>query len=249
MDYTSSSEQMGEAMERARRHWQAGLKAEAAIGMPVSRSPVAVTVAISREAGSNGALIAAQLGERLNWPVYDRKLLERISEEMGLRASLLASVDEKRVSWVRECLGSFSSAPAVSSSAYVHRLIEIVFSLAAHGECVIVGRGAAQMLPPATTLRVYLLAPRPARVRVVKERLGLSEAEALRWIETTDQERSRFVREYFHKDPADPHGYDLVLNTTRLPIEESAAIIEEMLCRFRAGLAKVAAAGAGVSHG
>jgi cytidylate kinase len=234
MDHNSSSEQIAEAMERVRREWQARLKTATLAGVPVSRAPAAFTIAVSREAGCNGALIAARLGERLGWLVYDRLLLERIAEEMGLRSSLLAGVDEKRMGWLRECIAAFSATPAVSGSAYVRHLVEMVLSLAAHGECVVVGRGAAQILPAATTLRVRLVAPLEERVAVAQARLGSSEAEAARWVRTTDRERLSFVRDHFHMDPCDPHGYDLVLNTARLSIEEAAEVIEATLRRFQA---------------
>jgi cytidylate kinase len=232
MEHKSSSEHIADAMERVRREWKARLKTAKVAGVPVSPAPTPFTIAVSREAGSNGALVAARLGERLGWLVYDRMLLDRIAEEMGLRSSLLATVDEKRVSWLRECMAAFTSTPTASTSAYVRHLVEMVLTLAAHGDCVIVGRGAPQILPPATTLRVRLMAPLEERVAMVQSRLGLSKAEAARWVRTTDRDRIAFVHDNFHKDPCDPHGYDLVLNTVRLSADESAEVIEETLRRF-----------------
>jgi cytidylate kinase len=200
----------------------------------VKPAPAAFTVALSREAGANGAVIAGRLGDRLGWAVYDRALLDWIAGEMGLRTSLLESVDEKRVSWLRECVEAFASAPGVTGGAFVRHLVEMMLSLATHGECVIVGRGAAQLLPAATTLRVRLVADPRDRVAVIRQRLGLSEGEAVRWVETTDRERDRFVRDHFHKDPADPRGYDLVLNASRFSVDECAEVIEEALLRLQA---------------
>ena len=51
-----------------------------------------------------------------------------------------------------------SATAGPAASGYVHRLIQTLLSLAAKGECVILGRGAAQALPPQTTLRVRLVA-------------------------------------------------------------------------------------------
>ena len=187
-------------------------------------APTAFTIALSREAGTPGTSVARAVGARLDWPVYDQDLLQRIAEEMGLRTSLLASVDEKGVSWLEECMEAFSSVPAVTESAYVRRLIETVLSLAAHGQCVIVGRGAAHILPPATTLRVRLVGTREDRVAATSRRLKISLAEAARWVETTDKQRSRFVRDHFYKDPADPDQYDLVLNASRFTVEQCAEL-------------------------
>ena len=85
------------------------------------------------------------VGARLNWPVYDQELLRRVADDMGQRAHMLESLDEKQANWLQESLSGFvTSAPTVDSSAYVHRLTETLFSLAANGECIILGRGAGR---------------------------------------------------------------------------------------------------------
>jgi cytidylate kinase len=225
----SSSERLAEAMARARSQWQASRKAEPPSAMPPSPSPPAWTVAVSREAGANGPRIARAVGEQLGWLVYDRELLERVAGEMGVRASLLKSVDERRKLWVQEGLEAFSSAPAISASAYARHLLETLLSLAAHGDCVIVGRGAAQLLPAATTLRVRLVGPVEDRVEAIRQRFGISREEAARWVKETDDERARFVRDHFRKDPAGLHLYDLVLNSSRLSVSACAGLIVEAL--------------------
>src|SRR5262249_28050963 len=136
---------------------------------PLSAHP-AWTIAISREAGANGTGIARLVGERLGWPVYDRELLERIAHNMGLHARLVENVDEKQRSWLEESLAGLSSARALSGSRYVRHLVRTVLSLAARGNCVLVGRGAAQVLPAGTTLRVRLVAPLEARITAVSRK-------------------------------------------------------------------------------
>jgi len=151
-----------------------------------------------------------------------------------VRASLLESVDERRKGWLQECLEAFGSGSTVSESAYVRRLVETLLALASRGECVLVGRGAPQLLPAATTLRVRLVGPVADRVKVVRQRFGISEEEAARWVAKTDAERGRFVKDHFRKDPADPRLYDLVLNSARLSAGECADLIVEALRRLQA---------------
>jgi cytidylate kinase len=153
---------------------------------------------------------------------------------LGGQAPGLLPGDERRQNWLQECLKALSSGRTVSASAYVPHLLETLLSLAAHGECVLVGRGAAQVLPAATTLRVRLVGPVEDRVQAIRQRFGISPEEAARWVERTDGERGRFVQEHFHKDPADPRLYDLVLNASRLTVNECADLIIETLHRLRA---------------
>jgi cytidylate kinase len=132
---------MAEVVARARRRWQTQQRTVEPAEALTPPAPRAFTIAISREAGANGSAVGRLLGERLGWPVYDYELVERIANEMGLRSTLLESVDEKRMGWLEECVASFSRG-AVAESAYVRHLVETLLTLAMHGECIIVGRGA-----------------------------------------------------------------------------------------------------------
>jgi cytidylate kinase len=234
MNPKSSSERLAETMERTRQRWHALRATEATTGTTAVRASPAFTIALSREAGTNASLVAQLLGERSGWAVYDRELLERVAEEMGLRASLLESVDERHKSWLQECFEAFASTSAVSKSAYVRHLVETLLALAVHGECVIVGRGAAQVLPMATTLRVRLVGPMEARIETICQRFRMSHEEATQWVEQIDRERVQFVQDHFQKDPTDPRRYDLVLNTSRFSAMACAELILEALHRLQA---------------
>jgi cytidylate kinase len=218
------------------RRWQMQRAAAAARRDLPTRVSHAFSVAISREAGTMGSAVAVEVGKVLNWHVYDRELLEKIADEMGLRASLLESVDERQQNWFRESvqaqLASFMSggaAPWASESKFVHRLVETVLALGVHGECVIVGRGAAFILPAETTLRVSLVAPVRDRIAVLSRQMSISLREAARRVRTIDRERVDFVQDHFMKNPTDASNFDVVLNVSRLSVGECTKLIVESL--------------------
>jgi cytidylate kinase len=198
----------------------------------------AFTIALSRETGAGGTSVAREVGRRLNWPVYDHELLEQIARELHVGVSQLRAVDEQPGNWVSEWAEAFAAVPTVAEPAYFRRLLQLLLSLGARGECVIVGRGAPHLLPAATTLRVRLVAAREDRVAAMSRLLGLSGPEAARRVETTDRERAQFVKNHFRKDPADPQSYDLILNASRFSVAECADLITEALARLRAGPAE-----------
>jgi Cytidylate kinase-like family len=208
-----------------RRHAERS-KAAAA---PLPPAPRPFTVALSREAGTRAGDVARAVGARLSWPVFDRELVERVADDLGLRSSLLEAVDEKRTSWIQETLESLRGTSAVSGPGYVKHLVTTLLSLGVHGECIIVGRGGAQVLPEATTLRVRLVAPLPQRAAVISQRFGIDLFEAQRRTKQIDKERIHFVERYFHKDSVDPHHYDLILNAARFGVEGSANVVIEAL--------------------
>jgi cytidylate kinase len=223
MTHSFSSTALTEALVRANEHWQLRRQRESTAAEKAA--PAAYTIAVSREAGTYGAAIARAVADRLGWPLYDRELLQRIADDLGVHHALIESVDERKVSWLSDYLEGFSRYPGVSQYAYIHRLLKTLLSLAAHGHCVIVGRGATMALPAATTLRVRIVAPLEYRIEAVRHEHGISKEEAARRVETTDRERDAFVREHFHKETADSRHYDLVVNAARFSVEQCAELI------------------------
>jgi cytidylate kinase len=230
MNVRGQSERSPQALMRAMQHWE-GRRQAAGPGS----APAGFTVAISREVGARGTSVARAVGERLGWPVYDHELLETIAREQNVRVSLLESVDERRTSWIEESMEGFAEIPAVSASEYVRYLTETLLSLAAHGACVIVGRGAAQVLPPASTLRVRLVAPPEQRIAWMMREHGLAHDAAARRVAEVEHERHRFVRDHYQKDPTNQHGYDLVLNSGRWSVADCADLIVDALNRLAKG--------------
>ncbi len=190
-----------------------------------TNQPLAVAVAITREAGSGGAEIARAVGAQLGWPVYDRELLVRIAEEKGLDARLLQHLDERYASWLEELFSGFTTQKHPTEGMFLKQLLTILVSLSKVGHCVIVGRGAGHVLPPQTTLHIRVIAPRAVRVARIEQQKGCSKEQAERWVDVTDADRVRFVKEHFHKDPNDALNYDLIVNSGRHSIEGCAALI------------------------
>ncbi len=226
-------------IERACRHWEARRQAIAQQRDITPETAQTFTIALSREAGTQGTLIANEVGQRLCWHVYDHELLEQIAREMGLRTALLESVDERQQSWMHQSIEASlatlmtgESAPWAIESAYVHHLVETVHALGVHGECVIVGRGAGFILPPERTLRVHLVGSLRDRIAVVAGHRGLSEHDAANLVRTLDHERNEFVAKHFFRNPNDPSNYDVVLNVPRLTVKHAADLIIEALHRM-----------------
>lgn len=191
--------------------------------------PRDVTIAISREAGARGDTVAAAVGKRLGWAVYDHELVERIAGEMKTGISLLDRIDERHRTWVQECIDSFFMGRSVPETAYVRQLVETLTSLAAVGKCIVVGRGAAHVLPAESTLRVRIVAPMNDRIWIVMREHGLSYGAAHKYLVETESARTEFIRDHFFVDPADPHNYDLVINSSRCSTSECVDLIVDAL--------------------
>src|SRR5689334_21977800 len=141
------------------------------------------TVALSREAGTPAVEVAWEVASRLDWTVYDRELPLALARELKLPLEIVEKIDERRQSWLLECIGGFVSAPELSEGRYFRHMTALVRSMGERGRCVIVGRGAAYVLPPQSTLRVRLVGDREDRIATFGRRRHLDHVTAAREVE------------------------------------------------------------------
>ena len=185
-----------------------------------------VTIAVSRERYALGSQVALAIGKLIGWHVYDRELVDMVAERSVLRSELLESIDEHTRSWLIESLTGLSHPGEISSAGYLHHLKHVMAALASHGECVIVGRGAAAFLPVESTLRVRVQAPLEVRAERLAAAENLAKDEARKQAIEIDRERATFVNQHFGVDLSDPHLFDVIVNTERLsPADCAEAIV------------------------
>jgi hypothetical protein len=223
MTVTSFIHRQAEALE----HLLAGYRTEWEPGYttPEQAARNRFTIAVSREAGTPAVEVARAVGERLGWPVYDREVPARIAQETHLPVAVVEGVDERRQSWLMECFESFGSSCQLSESRYFRHLVSVVRLLGEQGGCLIVGHGAEFLLPQQTTLRVRLVGDRHDRIDALRRSLHLDRPTAAHRLDQINRERSRFLHEHFHVDPAQPGHYDLVLNSSHWSPSDCADFI------------------------
>lgn len=190
-------------------------------------------ITISREFGCQAYPLAETLHQRLNgragdqstWTVLDRLLLEKIAQESGYDKSELeyiTQVNPTFQSMITTFMGRNLADPFEVFS-YIKRMIRY---FAKAGNSIIVGRGGVcltQDLP--NVFHVRLVAPLPFKVGVIREYLGIGEAEAMAHIAARQAERDEFTRHFTNMDLSDPHLYHLIANNEKMSIGEIAGMI------------------------
>ena len=177
-------------------------------------------ITITREYGAGGGEVAGKLAERLGWEVLDRQLLHEAAEVQHMPDAELERLDEKAV----EMADRFRLHPP--HQQYIHGLTEAVRRAANRGNVILVGRGARHLLgdtPAALHLR--LVAPKAWRAHRMATLEGWSEEQALARSTEVDRTRDRFTRYFFGVAANQPAQYDLIVNSSRLPLDEVAAVV------------------------
>ena len=195
------------------------------------RRPVEVGpyLAISRESGTGGSQIARLVAEMIGWEILDRELLDCLAEMYRTSPALLNLVDETTTNWISEIFDNGIRPDFAAQTEYMFHLSRVILVAAQAGKIIYLGRGARFLLPQQRGLLVRLTASPGYRVQQIVERRHLSYDKARDYVEKTDAGRQEFVRQYFHRDIADPHLYDLMVNVERIGPQRTAQLIADAL--------------------
>jgi len=221
-------------VERQMRNWELARAQRLSVPAP-QREEVEDFIAISRNAGVQGKVVAAELGERLGWPVFGREILDVMAGNDDLRRQIYASMDERDLSWYEETLRALMQ-PEFVKNDYFNRLTETVLSLARQGHAVFLGRGADFILPRTIGFRVRLVAPFELCAEDFAKRHNLTPERARVEVARLEQERSEFIRNHFQIDPADPTRHDLTINMERFTLKQTVELI--LSARTATGMAR-----------
>lgn len=224
-----SSREISGIAERQMRTWALQLQSQQRLAEEKAVSPLPKLVhpylVVSREAGVDARELAQQVAERCGWKMLDRELLDYMAEHDHLSRLALEFVDERVASWFHEVFGKWLEKNLVTQAEYVSRLGKLALLAAQHESTVFVGRGIQFLLPRDAGLVVRIIAPRKQRIERLSRLRKLNARDAERYMDATDRERAQFVERYFHRDVADPHLYDMVLNLGYLSREEVVSLI------------------------
>ena len=180
---------------------------------------------ISREAGSEGGEVARRVGDRLNWAVLDKELVDSLAADLELEPRVLKLMDETRANWFSETLLNLFNSRLVAQQSYVELLGKVVALAASAEPVVVVGRGAHLILPAEHGHRIRVIAPEHARVTAIARCEGLDRSLAEKRMNEIDADRQGFIRRNFRSDATDASLYDLVVNTGTLGIDGSVEVI------------------------
>jgi hypothetical protein len=207
-------------LDRQARRWQI----EGGAGMPQPRGPL---VAVSRWAGAYGDEVALRVAEWLDYGLFGAESIDRLGAEPELGARLAEGLDAAQRAAIEARVASvMARAPAAPAG-----LVRVVATLGERGMAVVLGRGAASILPPARALRVLVVAPESVRAERTAEAQQIPLAEAAACVACADGARRAALRERFGIAAEDLTHYDLVLNTEALSIEAAAALAVDALRR------------------
>lgn len=194
-------------------------------------------ICIGRQFGSGGHEIALRVGQQLGIPVYEKNILHLACKYGGLAVKTLEDADEKATNpylYRVVCEGNHHVTRGLPTSEVLFALqSHEIRRIAAQEDCIFVGRCADFVLrdTDARLLRVFASAPFETRIQRKMDQEQLSHSQAVRLVRRMDRQRSKYREHYTGLSWNDPAGWDLMLDTSVLSIEQAA---EEVAARYLA---------------
>ena len=195
-------------------------------------------VTISSAYGALGGEVGRAVAAALDVPFLDRAIPAEVAQQLAVPVAEAETRDEALAGFFERLLGSFVMmgglygaamlpiADVPDESAFLEATEQIIRRHAASGSAVILGRAGMIVLADAPhVLRVRLSGPLEARIEQAMRRYGLTREQARQQERENDGARAAWVQRFYGRDVTDPSLYDLVINATKLGVEECTQVI------------------------
>lgn len=193
------------------------------------------TITISKEYGAESETLARLLADRLDYAILDKQAVAGPSERAGApspsehpspkrQSRLRTLVDQHAAETVRKVLQHGSGR--LEERAYYEVTVNLVKRAAEAGNMVILGWGAQCILADRPdTLHVRVVKLLEDRLVWLQQHFAMTAREARRLIQQEEQDSASYIEHFFNRAWDDPHLYHLIVNLSKVPIEEAAAMI------------------------
>jgi hypothetical protein len=222
------------AYEKAKLYIESHSKEKAELQKKKIKVEPGPCITISRQTGAAAEEISEILMDLLKprtknpdlqWAIFDKNLIEKVIEDHNLPEKISDYITEEKHSFLNSIMNElFGIHP--SPLTLVQKTAKTILQIAQMGNCIIVGRAANIITRNLeNTYHIRIIAPLKKRIEQVRMYFDFSEDEAKKFIEKEDEKRREYVKHYFHKNIDDSSIYDLVINTERQTLDETAQII------------------------
>lgn len=183
-------------------------------------------ISIGREFGSEGHEIAEKIAKDLGFKLYDRSILDELSDKMDIKVEIFEKYDEQpRNLILSRRVGEYTNS---MEEIVAEMQFDFISQKANEGESfVIVGRCADSVLKDMEGLiTVFICGNKECKIKHVMEKYHLSETEAAAKMMRHDKKRKQYHNRHSDSKWGDSRYYDICINSSPLGVDGTAKILE-----------------------
>lgn len=180
------------------------------------------------EFGSGGPEIGKMLAKSLGIEYYDRDLVDKVVEKIGVEKHLVEEADNKNfVPYGIET--SLGTRYANLSNKVIYTQFDVIRKMA-KTSCVIIGRCSDYILKGQdVVVNVFVYAPTEVRIKTIMEKMNLSERHAAEVIRDYDNALHRRYKYITGTYRGDRHNRHLLVDSSVLGWEKTAKFIKSFV--------------------
>ena len=186
-------------------------------------------ITISRQFGTGGHEIGAELARRLGVKLLDKQILNEVASRMRTVEDAVEKVELRNVLWRDDFTNFYRTYMATStydgqeqgdtSHTLFQAQADAIRSIAAEESCVIVGRcGFDIFADHSNALKIFIHSSVDCRKRRIAEKYDISEHDAAAMIVDNDYSRELYTKKFTGRDWKDATNYDISLDVRKFGV-------------------------------
>ncbi len=185
-------------------------------------------ITVGCEFGSGGPEIGKMLAKSLGIEYYDRDLVDKVVEKIGVEKHLVEEADNKNfVPYGIET--SLGTRYANLSNKVIYTQFDVIRKMA-KTSCVIIGRCSDYILKgQENVVNIFIYAPTEVRIKTIMEKMNLSERHAAEVIRDYDNALHRRYKYITGTYRGDRHNRHLLVDSSVLGWEKTAKFIQSFV--------------------
>lgn len=188
-----------------------------------------IVITIGCEYGSGGPEIGKAIADALGIDFYDRDLVDKVVEKIGVDKELVEKADnEQNVKYRFDT--KFGPKYANLTNRVIYNQFDVITKLAEQSSCVIIGRCSDYILRDRKdTLNIFIYAPEDIRVSSVMEKNNVSKKEAVEMVKYYDESlhtRYKYMTGTYRGDRKNRH---LMIDSSVLGWENTVRFLLEFI--------------------
>ena len=194
-------------------------------------------ITISRQFGAGGKTLGKMVANELGYEFADSEIVAKVAEMANVSTHWVETVENEAGGKLSRFVSRMVSRPLVDKilkgergyideTIYLDYLVLIIAQIADEGDVVILGRGSQYILDDhPEAFHILMIDEFENRVRFMQKNYELSESRATRLIRGEDKRRKTLYQKLGKTDYDDPFLYHLVLNMSKVSLEEAKQIV------------------------
>jgi cytidylate kinase len=186
-------------------------------------------ITISRQFGTGGHEIGAELARRLNVKLLDKQILNEVASRICCVEDAVEKIEARNPLWRDDFTNFYRQYMAQTeyngqeydqtSRRLFDAQAEVIRQIAQEESCIIVGRcGFHIFRNHPNVLKIFIHADDDCRKRRIAEKYDISEQDAAAMVVDNDYSRELYTKTFTGSDWQDARNYDLCLNVRKFGV-------------------------------